>query len=38
MPKKTILITGGNGFIGSHLCEFFVEKDYKVFFDRQFKL
>ena len=35
MPKKTILITGGNGFIGSHLCEFFVEKDYKVFsFDR----
>ena len=28
MPR--ILITGGAGFIGSHLCEFFVKKDYDV--------
>lgn len=27
---KTILITGGAGFIGSHLCEFFLDKGYKV--------
>jgi len=30
-----VLITGGTGFIGSHLCEFFVEKGYNVVsFDR----
>ena len=28
--KKTVLITGGAGFIGSHLCDYFVEKNYKV--------
>jgi dTDP-glucose 4,6-dehydratase len=28
MPR--ILITGGAGFIGSHLCDFFVAKDYEV--------
>lgn len=28
--KKHILITGGAGFIGSHLCRFFIEKDYSV--------
>jgi dTDP-glucose 4,6-dehydratase len=28
--KKTILITGGAGFIGSHLCEFLLEKGYRV--------
>ena len=28
--KKTILITGGAGFIGSNLCEYFLSKDYNV--------
>lgn len=28
--KKTILITGGAGFIGSHLCDLFLDKGYKV--------
>lgn len=28
--KSTILITGGAGFIGSNLCEYFLEKEYKV--------
>src|SRR6478672_5462748 len=28
--QKTILITGGAGFIGSNLCEHFVGKGYKV--------
>lgn len=28
--KQTILITGGAGFIGSNLCEYFIEKNYKV--------
>jgi UDP-N-acetylglucosamine 4-epimerase len=28
--KKTILITGGAGFIGSNLCEYFLSKNYKV--------
>lgn len=28
--SKTILITGGAGFIGSNLCEYFLEKGYKV--------
>jgi UDP-N-acetylglucosamine 4-epimerase len=28
--KITILITGGAGFIGSNLCEYFLNKDYKV--------
>ncbi|MEK6942835.1 MAG: UDP-glucuronic acid decarboxylase family protein [Nanoarchaeota archaeon] len=27
---KTVLITGGAGFIGSHLCEFLLDKKYKV--------
>lgn len=27
---KTVLITGGAGFIGSHLCDFFLAHDYKV--------
>ena len=27
---KNILITGGAGFIGSHLCELFLDKGYKV--------
>ncbi|MFH1691936.1 MAG: UDP-glucuronic acid decarboxylase family protein [Candidatus Omnitrophota bacterium] len=27
---KTVLITGGAGFIGSHLCDFFLTQGYKV--------
>ena len=25
------LVTGGAGFIGSHLCEYFIEKGYDIF-------
>ena len=28
--QKTILITGGAGFIGANLCEYFIQKDYIV--------
>ena len=28
--KATILITGGAGFIGTNLCEYFLSKEYKV--------
>ena len=28
--RKRILITGAAGFIGSHLCDRFVNEDYKV--------
>lgn len=28
--KKTALITGGAGFIGSHLCDYLLEKGFKV--------
>ncbi len=30
MDRKRILITGAAGFLGSHLCDFFVGKDYHV--------
>ncbi len=29
--NKRVVITGGAGFIGSHLCEYFLEKSYDVF-------
>ena len=25
-----VLVTGGNGFIGSHLCELLIDKDHEV--------
>tara|TARA_B110000008_G_scaffold15480_1_gene14519 strand:- start:241 stop:1212 length:972 start_codon:yes stop_codon:yes gene_type:complete len=28
--KSTVLITGAAGFIGSHLCDYFISKNYKV--------
>jgi dTDP-glucose 4,6-dehydratase len=30
MPKKVAVITGGAGFIGSHLCDRLIERDFKV--------
>ncbi|MEQ9402619.1 MAG: SDR family oxidoreductase [Cyclobacteriaceae bacterium] len=30
MPKKKVLITGGAGFLGSHLCDRFIKEDCKV--------
>ena len=30
IKKQTILITGGAGFIGSNLCDYFLSKGYKV--------
>ena len=28
--KKRVLITGAAGFLGSHLCDYFLSKNYKV--------
>ena len=30
MKKKTFLITGGTGFIGSNICKLLVSKNYNV--------
>jgi dTDP-glucose 4,6-dehydratase len=30
MPKQTVLITGGAGFIGSHLCKHLLTRNYRV--------
>lgn len=30
MPKKKVLITGGAGFLGSHLCDRFIKEGYHV--------
>lgn len=30
MSKKVVLISGGAGFLGSHLCDWFVNRGYKV--------
>ena len=30
MLKKTVLVTGAAGFLGSHLCDYFLSKNYKV--------
>lgn len=31
LRKKTAVVTGGAGFLGSHLCDFFVAEGFKVF-------
>ena len=28
--KESVLITGAAGFIGSHLCQFLIEKGYSI--------
>ncbi|HPP30496.1 MAG TPA: GDP-mannose 4,6-dehydratase, partial [bacterium] len=28
--KKKILISGGAGFIGSHLCDYYIQREYEV--------
>lgn len=30
MNRKKILVTGGCGFLGSHVCEFYAKKEYEV--------
>ncbi|MFC1711432.1 SDR family NAD(P)-dependent oxidoreductase [Patescibacteria group bacterium] len=30
MKQKTVIITGGAGFIGSHLCDEYIKRNYKV--------
>ena len=38
MPKKTVLFTGGAGFIGSHVIPLLLERDYNIrIFDNMFR-
>ena len=38
MKKKTFLVTGGTGFIGSNICKLLLKKNYKVkIFDNNFR-
>ncbi len=30
MSRKTVLVTGGAGFLGSHLCDLFLARDFRV--------
>ena len=30
MKKKTFLVTGGTGFIGSNICKLLIKKKYRV--------
>lgn len=30
MPKKVAVVTGGAGFVGSHLCDKLIKNDFKV--------
>ena len=30
MAKKTVLITGAAGFLGSHLCDRFINEDFRI--------
>ena len=30
MPKQRVLITGAAGFLGSHLCDHFIQEGYEV--------
>ena len=38
MKKKTFLVTGGTGFIGSNICKLLLKKNYNVkIFDNNFR-
>ena len=38
MKKKTFLVTGGTGFIGSNICQLLIKKNFNVkIFDNNFR-